>query len=319
MERYRVQRILATALYGDVLLCHDRRTGARVAIKRMNLAAAQEHKSLVEKRHVPEDVDFEAHVHYAVRAAGGHRNILHMQRDFVEDDCLHFVYDYCAGGDLLDLLRAHDRFTRDIAMNYFRDIVSAVQHLHKLGFAHRDLSLENVLLDASDVCQVIDFGVACSTSTSHSSRVGKAFYMAPEVVAGKTYDGCKADVWSLGILLFEMLTGRPLFDLAATTNPRFELFQAQGLAAIIDTNLVDENCMTLLSDMLSLDPHYRPSLATVLAHPAIVVPSKSGETMLASFMTNVVGAVASSGLAGYFNRMVYSPWTALEPTTVVQH
>ncbi|KAF0700494.1 Aste57867_8978 [Aphanomyces stellatus] len=323
MDRYYQERVLATALYGDVLLCHDRHSGARVAIKRMQLAAAADRKTLLDGKDVAEDVLFEAQVNHAIAASGGHAHLLRMQHEFEQDGFLHFVYDYCATGDLLDLLTTDVCFPRATALAYFRDICAAVLHLHRLGFAHRDLSMENILLDDTNGVQVCDFGLACTASAPTSARVGKQFYMAPEVVAGVCYDATKADVWSLGVLFFEMLSGGPLFTQASSaTDPRFEFFARDGLVALLEkwgiATQFDDDVVGFLSQMLAIDPATRPAAADLLAHPIFATaPSTSSSSSLEALttMTSMVSSIATSVVGNYINRLLFTPWRTFDSST----
>ncbi|KAF0700490.1 Aste57867_8974 [Aphanomyces stellatus] len=275
MNRYTIERTLARALYGDVVLCTDSVSGDHVAIKRMHIASADARTVVQDSRSVAEDISFEKQVNRAVSADGGHPNVLCMRDDFVEDGYEHFVFDFCAGGELFEATDRLDdqRLDAAKAQQYFVQIVHGVHFIHSRGFAHRDLSLENVLLDDADTCRVCDFGLAASLDTKQTRAVGKAFYMAPEVLAGLSYDAAVADVWSLGILLFILLTGAPLVEIADARDSRFQFLDTQGLRDLVQAwhmaDLFDPQCLSLLEQMLSVDPIFRLSLDDVLAHPYV--------------------------------------------------
>lgn len=128
----------------------------------------------------------------------------------------------------------------------FQQIASAVGFLHARNVAHRDLSLENVLLDSFRRCRLADFGLASATgSRCFGARVGKILYMAPEVVsrpayrpdtgpnsvsagADVCYDALRADIWSLGVILFILVTGIPPFEKASDVDARFRLVSKPG-------------------------------------------------------------------------------------------
>lgn len=139
------------------------------------------------------------------------------------------------------------------------------------GLAHRDISLENVLLDAEGVCHVCDFGLA----TQHGKplapgRVGKAWYMAPEVFAAKEpYDPLAADMWSLGVLLAIMLAGAPLVEAheRGPAVPRPEPRRGVRKLRRVFPRKLSEVTWDLLEKLLSMDPRKRPTLEQVVEHP----------------------------------------------------
>ncbi|KAF0697542.1 Aste57867_11785 [Aphanomyces stellatus] len=280
MHRYTQESVLATALFGDVLLCKDKTTGERVAIKRMQVAAAAAKTVVGTARHVSEDIKVEKHVNHVLSAKGGHPHVLRMRADFEDAGYEHFVLDYCPTGELFDELSAAGSFDAATALAYFRQIVQGLSFMHSRGIAHRDVSLENVLLDAAHTCYVCDFGLAATTSQWHMDSVGKAFYMAPEVVSGLLYDATKADVWSLGVVLFMMLTGAPLFSVANDMDARYTYLKTHGLKAIVQAwHLnIEPRLVSLLEGMLACDPTRRMSMADVAKHPCVAVVAKQEAT-----------------------------------------
>ncbi|GLE04131.1 hypothetical protein PINS_up020922 [Pythium insidiosum] len=176
--------------------------------------------------------------------------------------------EYCALGDLYSLLETQPgcRFEEATALALFRQIVAGVAFLHSVDIAHRDVSLENVLLSSRMEAKICDFGLSTSASQWSSEAVGKLYYMAPEVVRGEVYDPVLSDVWALGIVLFVMLTGSPLFRVAEPTDPAWDAMRRVGVAGILRRWQVQVSPSTeyLLSRMLQLDPRERmPSVASV--------------------------------------------------------
>ncbi|KAG9406781.1 hypothetical protein AC1031_003105 [Aphanomyces cochlioides] len=280
MHRYTTEATIAHALYGQVLLCTDSLTGENVAIKRMNLDAAASRRLFRGGSYVLfEDIATEKLVNHALSAFGGHPNILRLRDDFVEAGYDHFVLDYCDGGELFDIVDSASgrRLELEVARRYFRQILLGVHYMHGRGFAHRDLSLENVLVNGKDECFVCDFGLATTTTARPNDVVGKAFYMAPEVAAGCTYDPVKADVWSLGIMLFMMLTGSPLVEHASDKDSRFQFLKAKGIRKLVEAwrldHAVNGDALQLLTQMLNFDPALRPSVKAILVHPFVTCQS----------------------------------------------
>ncbi|GLE09634.1 hypothetical protein PINS_up021363 [Pythium insidiosum] len=191
------------------------------------------------------------------------------------------ISEFCRGGDLHALLEASPdgRLSERQALQFMLQIARGVQFLHGLGFAHRDLSLENVLL-RNGVCKITDFALACRVDERSVDCVGKDLYMAPEVVAmgdegGEIalqilagYDPAKADVWSMGVMLFVMLTGSRLVPLASPQDRVFLFVRAHGTMALLSAwgvaQGLSSSTLRVLESMLQVDPARRASLLRVL-------------------------------------------------------
>jgi len=225
----------------------------------------------------------------------GHPNVLGSTEVLQDDDFLYSVMPYCSGGDLFGVVVQHAEenggeigMPEPVARYWFRQILWGLHHLQSLGICHRDLSLENVLVNEEN-CLIIDMGMCLRVPyKSKSGKItdvrngtirklmrpqgvcGKHNYMSPEVYADRdAFDGFAIDLWAAGVILYIMLTGFPPYDQASRTDQRFDL--------IINGRLMDqlrnweihisEEAGDLMQSMLRLHPRDRLTLAEVMAHP----------------------------------------------------
>lgn len=282
MEQYDTLATVAPALFGRVDRCRHRASGELVAVKRMELGLAGRRRAKDSQSPVHEDIFAELQANLKVQTLGGHPFVLPMRDAFIDDDAVHLVLAYCARGELLGVVNAQ-RHTLSMRhkLRYFKQVLLAVAFLHAHGIAHRDLSLENVLVDAHDCCQVCDFGLTTSAAVLPPSPVGKVHYMAPEACAVSTnnssptahFDPIKADVWSLGVMLFAMVAGRYPFREPLRRDDHFRLLEDFGMAYVLaklDVDTTDEPAVAdLLAQIFVLDPTVRPSAEALLQHSAL--------------------------------------------------
>lgn len=212
----------------------------------------------------------------------GHPNVVRAAgRSFVTETRLIAVLEFMPGGDLLDLVARHRRFDEPTSRHFFLQILRGLSYMHELRVAHLDLSLENIVLSRDHrVAKIIDFGLACraelddggAEKASACGARGKLFYVAPEVFADGSFRPRPADVWSLGIILFIMLTGSPPMDAGpCEKDPRFPYIRDRKIGTILKAWKLDEQIsaplLDLLCGLLTVDPDRRLTLAQVEAHP----------------------------------------------------
>ena len=143
-----------------------------------------------------------------------HPNVLNLYDVWETSTELYLIMEYVPGGELFDYLVKRGRLPVSEALHYFQQIIYAVDYCHRFNICHRDLKPENLLLDKDKNIKVADFGMAAWEAGERmlETSCGSPHYASPEIVAGKAYHGNASDIWSCGIILFALLTGRLPFD-----------------------------------------------------------------------------------------------------------
>jgi len=180
---------------------------------------------------------------------------------------VYVIMELCQGGELFDRIAECGGLEEADARRYFVQILLALRHCHQNRIYHRDLKPENILLDEEDNAKVADFGLAAvfkdvrsDASFLQHTKVGSVMYAAPEVLtstASTGYDASCADMWSLGIILFSMLSGTLPFECAAASRcKRYAAVLQQGIQVMCPEHL-SEHVSLLLSRLLHPDPRQR--------------------------------------------------------------
>lgn len=218
-DHYVVERILGTGAMGIVYLARDLRLGRYVALKTLH-DKHQRVRDDSQGRAYLERFRREA----AICASLIHPNIVTLYEVGFENTRLTYLaMEYVEGESLLSLLRRSGRVPLDAALKITADLLRGLSYAHDRGVIHRDMKPANILVSVDRQAKIADFGIARSARkdfgdlTEHGQLLGTPFYMAPEHVAGRTVDA-RADLFSVGVVLFEMLAGQKPFDGDAVTD-----------------------------------------------------------------------------------------------------
>lgn len=197
-----------------------------------------------------------------------HPHVVQIYETFSTDEHVYIVMDYCAKGDLLDLINKHigdnQRGIGEAASRkIFNQLCQALRHIHNNGIVHRDLKCENVLLDENLDVKLTDFGFSCyvpDRGTLLKTTCGSYAYTAPEVIKCKSYDAFKSDTWSIGIILFAMANGRLPFNDAQLS----EMDEEMRMQRLKFERTISFDCMILIRKLLQYHPTNRPSVNEIL-------------------------------------------------------
>lgn len=258
-DRYVLGDQLGWGQFGIIRECSDKFTGEVLACK-----------SISKNRLVTDEdvrsIKLEIEI---MTSLSGHPNVVDLKAVYEEEGYVHLVMELCAGGELFHRLEKQGRFSESEARVLFRHLMQVVQFCHDKGIVHRDLKPENILLAtkaSSSQIKLADFGLATYINPGQSlhGTVGSPFYIAPEVLAGGYNQA--ADVWSAGVILYILLSGKPPFW-GKTKSRIFEAVRAAGLRFQSDPwNGISDSAKELIRGMLHTDPSVRFTAQQVLDH-----------------------------------------------------
>jgi len=231
-----------------------------------------------------------------------HPNIVRLYEVFEDARCIYLVMEVCTGGELFDaILNADSGFSERSAARLMKQVVGAVFYMHSLGIVHRDLKPENFLL-AEDVSiddsalKLVDFGTARRTKpgTPMTTLTFTPYYVAPEVMKGSYNLNC--DIWSLGVLLYVLLCGRPPFN----GDSEEEILRSVRKGTFSFNKpawqVVSDDAKDLIEKMLVIDAEKRHTAEQVLHHPWVdkLAPKASNAALSQALFKNLRGFQAQS-------------------------
>eukprot|EP00971_Amphidinium_carterae_P277425 5505795-Amphidinium_carterae.1 len=207
--------------------------------------------------------------------AMSHPNIIALHASFEDTDSVYLLLEYANGGSLYNMMQRHGRLIEKQAAKIFVDTAKAVMHLHAKGIIHRDVKPENVLLcEGSSVAKLADFGWCAEMPKDGAERYtfcGTWDYLAPEMLHNEPH-GAPVDVWTLGILLFEMLVGKPPF----AEVKRVEALRRITIVEFSYPADITASARDLISQMLVRAPEQRLPLQKAICHKWVLELSERG-------------------------------------------
>nr|XP_036673055.1 mucin-5AC isoform X5 [Drosophila suzukii] len=251
-QRFDIIKKLGQGTYGKVQLGINKETGQEVAIKTIKKCKIEAEADLVRIRR---EVQIMSSVH--------HPNIIHIYEVFENREKMVLVMEFAAGGELYDYLSERKVLTEEEARRIFRQVATAVYYCHKHKICHRDLKLENILLDEKGNAKIADFGLSNVFDDQRllGTFCGSPLYASPEIVEGTPYQGPEVDCWSLGVLLYTLVYGSMPFD-----GSNFKRLVKQISQGDYYEPKKPSRASTLIRDMLTVCPRKRASIEQICSH-----------------------------------------------------
>jgi 5'-AMP-activated protein kinase catalytic alpha subunit len=251
---YVLGRDLGKGTFGEVMVGTHSLTGEKVAIKVLE-------KEKIVDVHDVERVAREIHILKVVR----HPTIVQLYEIIETSKELYLIMEYARGGELFEYIVSRKRVREKDACKFLHQIMSGVDYLHKLGICHRDLKPENLLMDDHNNIKIVDFGLSNTYKPGETLQTacGSPCYAAPEMVAGKKYDGLAADMWSCGVIIYAMVCGFLPFEDPKTN----KLYQKILNAEYQIPDFVSDSCQDLIRKILCTEPTDRLDIEGIRAHP----------------------------------------------------
>jgi serine/threonine protein kinase len=254
LDDFEIGKFLGNGKFGRVYLAREKQTKFVVAIKCLWKS------QLVDSRfehQLRREIEIQSHLH--------HPNILQLYGYFYDRDRVYLILEYSPGGELFNKLRQAGSFPEYKVARWIVQLTNALIHCHSKRVIHRDIKPENLLLGTSEEIKIADFGWSAHAPTSRRTTLcGTLDYLPPEMIRQEDHDEF-ADVWSLGILVFELLTGSPPFEEETQEDTRKRIVAVDIRFPLF----VREDARDLIKKLLVRNPRMRMSLKSVRTHPWI--------------------------------------------------
>lgn len=254
IDFYKLGKQIGNGAFGKVSLAQNRLTGHKVAIKIIDKSFIKDERT---RRKIFQEV--------FIMKKLNHRNIIRLLEVFESNKNVMIVLEYAGGGDLLQIIKARGRLTEDECRGIFYQVIEAVKACHSMGIIHRDIKLDNILLtyDYTDI-KLCDFGVSrfAKAGEKVNEQCGTPAYLAPEIIADLGYEPFYVDIWSMGVLLYAMLSASVPFK--AKNLPDLHKLVLRGKYDVPE--YFSPEVIDLLSKMLCPVPQMRISLEDMKMH-----------------------------------------------------
>ena len=187
-----------------------------------------------------------------------HENVIELYDSVITDQHICLITEYCSGGELTILCREgyRQKYDDDQLILIIKQLIDGIHHIHSMGYVHRDIKPQNILITDSGIVKLADFGFVCDLSTEETTETlcGSPMYMAPEILLQKRYNA-SVDIWSLGVVIYELFENRPPFP-GVNSQDLLRLIR-RDLRSLRFSSKMPVDIQCLLVDMLIPFPEQR--------------------------------------------------------------
>lgn len=255
LKDFEIGRTLGKGRFATVYLAKEKKSNIIVVLK---VIYKNQLRQTGTEKALRSEIEIHAHLQ--------HQNIIRIYGYFFDEDRIYLVLEYAMNGDIFNEVQL-SRLDERLAANYIAQTANALKYVHSNFVIHRDIKLENIYLSAEGEIKIGDFGWAIHNpkNLKGAEVVGTRYYMAPEILKGEEYDH-SVDIWSLGIVAYEMLTGKVPFYGADDK----QLEQNILTKDIKYPGFLSESCVNFLKGILEREPAKRMTLDELLKNPWII-------------------------------------------------
>ncbi|KAK8846738.1 hypothetical protein IAR55_005825 [Kwoniella newhampshirensis] len=270
--------LIGAGSFGSVYLGMDAHSGLLMAVKQVELPTGSA-RNEERKRSMVSALEREIELLKELQ----HENIVQYLDSSADGNHLNIFLEYVPGGSVAALLNNYGAFEEALVRNFVRQILTGLNYLHEREIIHRDIKGANILVDNKGGIKISDFGISKKVENNlmtglranRPSLQGSVFWMAPEIVKQTSYTS-KADIWSVGCLVVEMLTGtHPWADLTQMQ----AIFRIGSLARPNTPSDISPEAADLLKGTFEIDHNARPTAAQLLNHPFIAIRDRRGSSV----------------------------------------